>query len=205
MKSNRMRIAVLCGTVIAFTGAGFAQMDPGMPQQQQPGMQDSVGSSGMTGPQMRDRAFVLDAVSGGIAEVQMGQLALQKSSNDEIKKFGQMVVDDHTAMGKQMESVADSMSIRVIKKLDKAHQAEYDKLKALSGSNFDNAYLVYMFTDHRDEQHAYRVELVVVTDGPLKDQILADSPIIRRHLQAVTKIAEDLKITLPVRRPPPAK
>jgi putative membrane protein len=205
MKSNRMHIVVLCGTIIVLTGVGVAQMDSGMSPQQQPGtspdMQDSV-PSGLTGPQMRDRAFIRQAITGGLAEIQMGQLALQKSSNDNVKKFAQMMIDDHTTMNNQLHPVADSMGMMMVKGLDKADQVEYDKLKALSGSDFDKAYITDMVKGHRAVQHAFRLELVVVTDPGLKEQVTNAVPVIRRHLEAVRGVAGELNIPLPARTSP---
>ncbi len=208
MKSNRMHIVVLCGTILAFTGAGFSQVDSNMPPQQgpgglfpqPPGTENSV-PSGLTGPQMRDRAFVRQAVAGGVAEIQMGQLALQKSSNDDVKKFAQMMIDDHTMMNNQMRPVADEMGIMLTKELTKADQVEYGKLKALSGSDFDKEYIIQMVKTHREDQHAYRVELTVATD-PLKEQVANSIILMRRHLPAVMKVAGDLNIPIPPRTQP---
>src|SRR5581483_8855131 len=43
-----------------------------------------------------DKHFVRKAAQGGIAEVELGKLATQKASSDEVKKFGQRMVDDHS-------------------------------------------------------------------------------------------------------------
>src|SRR5438309_2156957 len=42
-----------------------------------------------------DQTFVMKAAKGGMAEVELGKLAAQKGSSDQVKKFGQRMVDDH--------------------------------------------------------------------------------------------------------------
>ena len=41
-----------------------------------------------------DAAFVKKAGQGGMAEVELGKLATQKASSDDVKQFGQKMVDD---------------------------------------------------------------------------------------------------------------
>jgi putative membrane protein len=209
MTSHRVRIVLLCGIILVLTGSGFAQLEnpttgaspaPGAAQQSgMPGDTQGGVSGGMTGPQMRDRAFIRDAVAGGLADIHMGQLALQKSSNEDVKKFAQIMVDDHTAMNDQMHVVADSMGVSLSRGLSKADQVEYDKLKTLSGGDFDKEYITQMVKAHREDQHAFRVEFAVAED-PLKEQVAKAIVLMRQHLPAVTKIAEELGISVP--RPP---
>lgn len=63
---------------------------------------NAVSGTTTTGPDN----FMKDACQGGMAEVEMGKLAQQKSQNPEIKKFGQMMVTDHEAAGKDLETLA---------------------------------------------------------------------------------------------------
>src|SRR5262249_45874605 len=74
-------------------GGGGGQMQqpsagssPEMQRQQQQGMGDVTSPA--AGPQM-DKAFVKKALEGSMAEVEMGKLALQKSSDDQVKQFAQ--------------------------------------------------------------------------------------------------------------------
>jgi predicted outer membrane protein len=43
-----------------------------------------------------DKTFATEAAQGGLAEVQLGQLALQKGSSPQVKEFAQRMVTDHT-------------------------------------------------------------------------------------------------------------
>src|SRR6185312_15767308 len=43
-----------------------------------------------------DKTFVMKAAQGGMAEVELGQVATQNAKSDEVKQFGQRMVDDHT-------------------------------------------------------------------------------------------------------------
>src|ERR1700748_1095555 len=98
MQVNRMWYLAVAGAlcfspVFAQAGGGSMQQ-PG--QQTQPGstspgmqppeqQQQMGGMNSPTGPAM-DKEFVKKAMEGNLAEIQMGQLALQKSSDDQVKQ-----------------------------------------------------------------------------------------------------------------------
>src|SRR6058998_927114 len=63
---------------------------------------NAVSSATTSSPE----SFMKDAAQGGMAEVKMGQLATKNAKDPEIKKFGQMMVTDHGAAGKDLEALA---------------------------------------------------------------------------------------------------
>src|SRR5437016_10062937 len=50
-----------------------------------------------------DEMFVLDVAKDGMAEVELGKLAADKGSRDEVKKFGQRMADDHSKANDRSE------------------------------------------------------------------------------------------------------
>src|SRR3954470_4033366 len=67
--------------------------------------------------------FAQHAAMAGMAEVKLGQLALEKSTNDDVKKFAQMMVDDHTKANDELKALAQSKSIDLPTDLGK-HQKD---------------------------------------------------------------------------------
>ena len=113
-----MTAALCCGPMLAQApGGGGGQMQqsgqsggansPSMQQQQQ-----EMGATGMNAGPAADKAFVKKAMEGSMAEVQMGQLALEKSSDDQVKQFAQRMVDDHGKMLDQMKPAAQAIGPR---------------------------------------------------------------------------------------------
>src|ERR1700761_6154781 len=120
----RCLYSVLFVSAILSPGLLFAQFDPtsivasqtqsNRPQQQlpsTPSMQDSGPNSGDVGQVMQDKMFLRHAAEGGIAEVKLGQLAANKASSDDVKAFGQKMVDDHTKINNDIDQIADSMGV----------------------------------------------------------------------------------------------
>jgi putative membrane protein len=174
---------------------------PGGMQQQT--MRDTLGAPGLTGRQMEDKQFLMKAAEGGLAEVQLGKLAVAKGGA-EVKDFGQKMVDDHTQINKEMGDVADQLGVMLPKKMNKEDQAEYDKLNGLSGDEFDKEYISYMIKDHRQDLRQFFMESRTAADQTLQEEVMKAAGMIRQHLQIVTKLAGEKGVPVPPRPPRPA-
>jgi len=202
--SNQMRtsLATFAGSVLLCGAAAFAQapgsmQQPGMPpgsQQTQPGMNpinqnpDMNAPNGQTTP--GDRLFVEDALKGGMAEVQLGQLALQKSNNADTKQFAQKMVDDHTKLGDQMKGVAQQIGVKVPDGPSKKDKATIAKLQALNGDDFDKAYVKDMIKDHKTDLTDFKTEAANGSNPAVKDAASQGSQVISQHLQMIQQIAQ---------------
>jgi putative membrane protein len=164
---------------------------------------DSLGAPGQTGQQMLDKQFVRNAGEAGLADVKLGTLAVAKGS-PAVKSLAQQMVDDHTAMNKDMVGVADTMGVMLPKKLNKDSQAEYEKLNGLSGKDFDAEYVSYMATVHYQDLHAFHMEASVASDPELATEVVKAMGMMHQHLGLIAKVAKDEDITLPPRPQRPA-
>jgi len=216
MKFNHVH-SILLATTMVSPGLLFAQFDPtatpaspsqpGRPQQQSsPAQQDSGPNDGNVGQVMQDKMFLRKAAEGGIAEVKLGQLAAQKGSSEEVKAFGQKMVDDHTQLNLEIAQIADSMGVMLPKSMNKEDQAEYDKLSALSGDDFDIEYLSFMVKDHHKDLHEFRMEAASPTDPTLHNEVVKAQGVIHEHTVMVDKLARAKGIPVPTHghKPNPA-
>jgi putative membrane protein len=95
-----------------------------------------------------DPAFVKQAALDGMTEVEMANIATEKSSSDEVKAFAARMIQDHGKADADLAALAQSKSIKVPTKLDIKHKAMVDALKVRSGASFDAAYAKHMAADH---------------------------------------------------------
>jgi putative membrane protein len=186
---------------------------PGQEQPSRPSTQDSMGSSGQTAQMTKDKMFVRKAVEGGMAQVQFGQLAAEKGGSDDVKALGQQMVEDHMALNKSLENLADSMGVMLPRHIDKNDQAELDKLKGLSGNAFDTEYLTIMVKDHHHDLRGFRNEAIGTQDAELRDAVVKGAQTIHEHLVKIDELAKSKGIEVPHRHheggaeqpPPPAQ
>jgi putative membrane protein len=134
-----------------------------------------------------DGSFVNDAAVGGMTEVELSRLALQKSSDPQIKKFAQQMVTDHTKAGHELEAAAREEGITPPAQLDATHKDLVDKFRAMSGPSFDQAYKRQMLEDHDQTVSKFQKE-ATESGSPLQKFAAATLPTLQSHL----KMAEQL-------------
>ena len=154
------------------------------------GGQMSHGSGKMTS----DHKFAMEAAMGGMMEVELGRLAAQKGASDEVRQFGQRMVDDHTKANEELMRVVSSKGMTPPAALDAKHQMEVQKLSALSGEKFDKEYVKMMVKDHKKDVAAFEKEANGGTDAELKAFASSTLPTLREHLQMIQRINDKMSM-----------
>jgi putative membrane protein len=95
-----------------------------------------------------DRAFMAEAATGGMAEVEMGRLAATKATSAAVKRFGQRMVTEHSNANAELKRLAKREGVTLPTDLTAEQKADRDKLSNLSGAEFDREYMSMMVTDH---------------------------------------------------------
>ena len=109
-----------------------------------------VGTSGAAADvRGADRDFVHDAAITGMAEIEMGRMALDRSRDADVKKFAQMMIDDHTKAANNLKSVAASHRIDVPAQVDDDHRDKAEALGKKNGTEFDKDYADAMVDGHQ--------------------------------------------------------
>ena len=106
-----------------------------------------------------DKSFMMEAAEGGIAEVQLGQMAQQKGSSQEVKDFGRRLEQDHTKANDQLKTIAQQRQVSLPTDTDAKHKAAITKLNGLSGAEFDKVFGQMMVKDHREDIKKFEKEI----------------------------------------------
>jgi putative membrane protein len=103
-----------------------SQDTTGQQQQQQPAQADQQQLA------QEDVAFATKAAQGGLKEVRFGELAQQQAARDEVKQFGQRMVEDHGKASDQLKQIAEDKGIALPQELSDEDQQKYDELQQKS-------------------------------------------------------------------------
>lgn len=95
-----------------------------------------------------DSQFLVDQAEVNLAEIEIGKLAQTKGVNPEVKKFGQMLVDDHTKAASEVSALAKAKNFTLPTSLTEEGQDEYKKLNEKSGADFDKKFADMMIDGH---------------------------------------------------------
>ena len=129
------------------------------------------------------RDFVLEAAIGGMMEVELGKIAVQKGASEGVKQFGQRMVDDHSKAGEELTTLAASKGITLPTQLDEKHRNDLDKFSKLSGTEFDRAYAKAMLSDHKKDVSAFEKESMKSQDTDVKAFAAKTLPTLKEHLE----------------------
>ncbi len=151
----------------------------------QMGSGNQMGSSSLS---VADKKFVREAAQGGMAEVEFGKLAVQNASSDDVKKFGQRMIDDHTKANDKLKEVASKEGITLPTSLDAKDQATETRLSKLSGDQFDKAYMKDMVRDHKKDVAAFQNESSTGRDSDVKNFASETLPTLQDHLKEAETI-----------------
>lgn len=135
-----------------------------------------------------ERTFVKKAAEGGLAEVELGQLAVQRAASPEVKQFGQRMVDDHTKANDQLKQVASEEGVTVPDKLDAKDAATKARLEKLSGKQFDRAYMADMVRDHTKDVSEFEMEAHSAKDPSVKNFASQTLPTLKDHLKEAKSV-----------------
>jgi putative membrane protein len=129
-----------------------------------------------------DRKFMEDAAQGGMAEVQLGQLAAQKGQSAGVKQFGQRMVDDHTKANTELKQLASNKGVNLPTDLTSSDKREYDKLSKMNGDAFDREYMKDMVSDHKKDVKDFEKQAKSARDADVKSFASNTLPTLQQHL-----------------------
>lgn len=149
-----------------------------------------------------DDHFVMEAANGGLAEVELGKLATEKASSEDVKKFGQRMVDDHGKANDELKSLAQSKNITIPSAPDAKHNATVDRLSKLTGEAFDRAYMQEMLKDHKKDVNEFRTEAKSGKDPEVKAWASKTLPTLEAHLKLAQDANKAVGTSGTVQKPP---
>ena len=138
-----------------------------------------------------DQQFVNFAAQTDMVEANLGQLAQQNASNQEVKSYGQMLVTDHTNDFGQLHTAAQQAGLTVPNAIDPAHnKALIDPLEKLKGAAFDKRYIAEMVKGHTQAIAIYKKEAADGQNAAIKSYAAAALPVLQKHLDDAKAIEQ---------------
>ena len=161
-------------TAASTAAPGATAMNPAMAS-------TSAMANGPTG-------FASEAAQGGMLEVKLADLALQKSNNSQVKAFARRMKQDHTKANEKLKGVVGSNQ-QLPTNLGAEQQQQVDSLQSKSGSAFDKAYADTMVQDHQKDVSEFENASSNAPTEQLRNFASQTLPTLKEHL----KLAQQLK------------
>ncbi len=135
-----------------------------------------------------DAEFAVKAANGGMAEVEMSELAENKATDPGVKDFARMMITDHSQANEELKALAAQKNIALPSSPDEDKREILTRLSARSGKDFDKAYIREMVKDHEKDVKLFEDGLLEVRDAELRAFIEKTLPVLRKHLTHIKQL-----------------
>jgi putative membrane protein len=131
----------------------------------------------------KDTQFLVKAAQINLEEIQLGQLAQQKSVMMDVKELGQMMEKDHRQSLSDLTALAKKKSIAIPTTPTRNAQEAYKKLVNKTEAAFDKDYCNMMVSGHKDAIAMFEKESKESDDAEIKQFVTETLPHLRMHLE----------------------
>jgi putative membrane protein len=170
---------------------GQQPTSPAMPDAGMPGTQNNANQ-----PSMVDQSFVRKTMEDNVAQVQMGQMAQQKSTSDDVKQFGAKMADIHSQLTDQLKPIAKELGVSEPKGPSKKDKEEIARMQTMSGPDFDAEFIRAMMKYQQTDLKGFEDEAQTAQDPNVMQVAKMDEPVLSQHLQLLEQMAQAHNVTV---------
>ena len=138
------------------------------------------------------KSFIKDASSAGLVEVELGRVAHDKGSSQDVKAYGDRMVLDHGKADEELKGIAAQKNVKLPLQVERKHTTMIAMLSRLSGPEFDRKYMLSMVEHHIRNIARFKKAIRKVKDQDLKAWAAATLPLLQQHLQLAQEVARNL-------------
>lgn len=143
-------------------------------------------------PQAGTQEFLADALEDSLAEVELCELALEKTENDDVKMFAQRMIDEHSRMGREIEQLAGKKKADLPTEEKPEHKSVMQELSGLSGQEFDSRFIEYNVAEHEKDVKVFQHYAEQASDDAVKALAEKGVRTLRDHLKMAKEIKQRL-------------
>ena len=200
----RARWLIMLSAALPLAAAGCSKKDKeaAAPATTEPAPAGSGSAAAAPAPAagtLDDAQIAAIVVAANQVDIDAGQLAIKKSKNDEVKKFAERMVTDHTAVNKSAVDLVTKLGVTpkesdASKGLTAGGSDTRARLEKLEGDAFDQAYVDNEVAYHEAVIGVLKTQLIPsARNQELKDALVGVQPAFDAHLQHAKQIQAALK------------
>ncbi len=145
------------------------------------------------GDDEKDAEFIVNAVAANLAEINLAQLAQNKSTDMEVKQLATMLETDHTKVLHSLTGYANSKGISVPTTENNEAMKDKDNLVQMSGKEFDMKWCAQLQKNHKKSIRKFESRMSKTEDVALKDLLSSTLPGLKSHLEMLQQHEERMK------------
>lgn len=138
-----------------------------------------------------ERRWISKTADAGTTEVELAELATEQATNPDVKKYAQMLVDDHTKVNDELKGIASAKGVK-LESEDLGSDRAYKRLSKKTDMDFDREFVEHMIDSHEDSIKRFEKAAADSKDADIRAFAAKHVDHLRGHLAK----AETLRTTI---------
>jgi len=134
-------------------------------------------------------AFMEKLAQAGMAEVAAGKMAESKGVSAEVREFGAMMVEHHSAANQKLEKLAITKGVSLPASAGEENLTAMKALESKEGARFDQAYIASQVKAHEEAVELLKMEIAGSDDAETKAFAAQLLPTVESHLRDAYHLA----------------
>lgn len=134
-------------------------------------------------------SFLHHAAEGQQSEIELGQMAIQKAGNEQVKQFGARIIEDHTKARQEVQQLASKGGIRLPSQPVESHKDINDQVSKLLGKEFNRTNITAMLREHAQEMKELKQHALLEQNTEVRQWAAGAELMVKEHLTKATTIA----------------
>lgn len=136
--------------------------------------------------------FMNEAALAGIAEIELGKIAQEKTANKKVKDFAKMMIKDHTKIAEKLNKLAIDKRMTLPTTLPREKTAHFAEMQKMQANDFDKHYIDMMVKDHIRTLDLFKAASTS-GDTPLQNFAINSLRMLERHYKAAVNLDDHLQ------------
>jgi putative membrane protein len=137
--------------------------------------------------------FMTEAAKGGMEEIELSKLALNKATNKEVRDFAQKMVTDHTKASGELKTLAAKKKFTLPAVLTPEQVSMATDMAKVPSEEFDEEYVNAMVKDHEKDVSLFEAQSKNGTDADAKAFAAKTLPTLQMHLTMIKALQGKMK------------
>ena len=139
-----------------------------------------------------EQDFMIKAAQANLADIDMARLVMQKSQNEDVKDFANMIQKDHTDALEDLTDLMRDKQMSPPNTLSPETRADIEKMTALSGPELNREFANAMVTDHEKALEMFRDRATIAQDPDVRKYAEDLIPKLQMHLEKAQQLQSKL-------------
>jgi predicted outer membrane protein len=139
-----------------------------------------------------ENEFLVEAMQDTLAEIQICEMAIEKSQNHDVQVFAKKMIDEHGRMQRDMERLAEKKQLNVPQEIRREQKMTVDELNSLAGRDFEQRWIQYNIDVHERDTKVFRHYAGEEHDEDIREMAKRAADMLGKHLKMAHDVGKKL-------------